>query len=98
MNNNDKNSHPLDSIIEFALSNGADLFWVNNAKDELKKLRQTVDNLTASLDKPVAWARINERGDIFDPRMQHNPYLNQETVLPIYANREELKKLLDNIR
>ena len=38
-------SHPLDTIIEFAWSAGADRFWVNNAKDELKKLRQKLKEL-----------------------------------------------------
>jgi hypothetical protein len=35
-------SNPLDTIIDFAWSAGADRFWVNNAKDELKKLRQKI--------------------------------------------------------
>ena len=34
-----KNSDPLEAIIDFAWSAGADLFFVQNAKDELKKLR-----------------------------------------------------------
>lgn len=34
-----KNSDPLESIIDFAWSAGADLFFVQNAKDELKRLR-----------------------------------------------------------
>jgi hypothetical protein len=34
-----QNSDPLESIIDFAWSAGADLFFVQNAKDELKKLR-----------------------------------------------------------
>ena len=36
----DKNSNPLDAIIEFAWSAGADSFLVNNAKDELKRLQE----------------------------------------------------------
>lgn len=39
MNNN---SHPIDTIIDFAWAAGADRFWVNNAKDELKKLREKI--------------------------------------------------------
>lgn len=35
----EKDSDPLDTIIDFAWSAGADRFWVNNAKDELKRLR-----------------------------------------------------------
>ena len=36
----EKHSSPLETIIDFALSNGADLFFVQNAKDELKKLKE----------------------------------------------------------
>jgi len=36
----DKVANPLDAIIDFAWASGADLFFVNNAKDELKKLRE----------------------------------------------------------
>ena len=35
-------SSPLDTIIDFAWASGADRFWVNNAKDELKKLKQKI--------------------------------------------------------
>jgi len=87
----DKNSDPIDSIIEFALSSGADKFWVNNAKDELNKLRQEVDNLRKQLDKPVAWARINERGDLYDPRLTLNPYINTQIIVPLYAYRKGYK-------
>jgi hypothetical protein len=34
-----EHSNPIDFIIEFAWASGADRFVVNNAKDELKKLR-----------------------------------------------------------
>jgi len=84
----DKDANPLDSIIEFALSSGADKFWVNNAKDELKKLRQEVDTLRTTLDKPVAWARINKRGDLYDPRLCLNPYINTNTIVPLYTYRK----------
>lgn len=95
---NNKHSNPLDSIIEFALSAGADLFWVNNAKDELKKLRRDADNLHRTLEHPVAWVRINERGDLYDPRMQFNPYIDEKTIMPVYANREQLKTMLDKLK
>ena len=39
----DKVANPLDSIIDFAWATGADLFFVNNAKDELKRLREQVE-------------------------------------------------------
>lgn len=36
-----KNANPIEFAIEFAWANGCDLFTVNNAKDELKRLKQT---------------------------------------------------------
>jgi hypothetical protein len=107
-----KNANPLDSIIDFAWASGADLFFVQNAKDELKKLKeknkewaeevyranefaveqtneylevsQQMQALKDSLEHPVAWARINDRGDLFDLRTQNNPYVDQNTVVPLY--------------
>jgi hypothetical protein len=43
MTSTNKNSHPLESIIDFAWASGADRFWVNNAKDELKKIRKKLE-------------------------------------------------------
>ena len=108
----EKHSNPLESIIDFAWASGADLFFVQNAKDELKKLKeknkewaeevyranefaveqtnelleivQKMQTLKDSLDKPVAWARINDRGDLFDPRLCNNPHIDQSTVVPLY--------------
>lgn len=120
------NATPIDAIIDFALKSGANLFIVNNAKDELKKLREEVDTirekskewsrevfdsnqlavemtndylktcekiqeLQDSLDKPVAWARINKRGDMFDLRLQSNPYTDPKTVVPLYAFRKGIE-------
>jgi hypothetical protein len=73
-----KHSDHLESIIDFAWASGADMFWVNNAKDELKKLK------AANFNEPVAWARINDRGDLFDLRLQNNPYVDQNTIVPLY--------------
>lgn len=84
----DKNANPIESIIDFAWSAGADKFWVNNAKDELKKLRDEVDNLRVALDKPIAWARINKRGDLYDLNLALNPYINTQEIVPLYAYRK----------
>lgn len=73
-----KDSNPIDTIIDFALSKGADLFWINNAKDELKKLRSRFEK------NPVAWAKINDKGDLYDLRLQNNPYTDQLKVIPLY--------------
>ena len=80
----EKHSNPLESIIDFAWASGADLFFVQNAKDELKKLKSK-----GSFGHPVAWARINDRGDLFDLRTQNNPYLDQQTVVPLYRKNHE---------
>lgn len=45
-----ENSHPIDFVIEFAWANGCDRFIINNAKDELKKLRKK-----ESLSKEMSW-------------------------------------------
>lgn len=88
-----RDSDPLDSIIDFAWANGADRFWVNNAKDELKKLRQEIDRLKKLFDNPIAWARVNEHGDVYSFRYTNNPYIDQSTVLPLYSDREGFKAL-----
>jgi hypothetical protein len=85
------NATPIDAILEFAVSSGANSFIVNNAKDELKKLRDEVDNLRRQLDKPVAWVRINKRGDMFDPRLMCNPYIDPTTVVPLYDIRKGIE-------
>jgi hypothetical protein len=120
------NATPIDAILEFALSSGANSFIVNNAKDELKKLRDEVDTLREkskewsrevfnsnqfavemandylktcekiqelqdSLDKPVAWVRINKRGDMFDPRLMCNPYIDPATIVPLYDIRKGIE-------
>jgi hypothetical protein len=82
-----KHSDPLESIIDFAWASGADLFFVQNAKDELKRLKMQV--LKDSLESPVAYARINDRGDLFDLRTQNNPYVDQNTVVPLYRKNNE---------
>jgi len=42
--NQDSNANPIEFLIDFAWANGADRFVVNNAKDELRSLKENVDN------------------------------------------------------
>jgi hypothetical protein len=79
-----KNSDPLDTILDFAWASGADMFWVNNAKDELKKLRKELFDFKELIKNPSAYARINSRGDLFDLRLNNNPYNDQNTVIPLF--------------
>lgn len=89
----DKVSNPIEFLIEFAWANGADQFTVNNAKDELKRLRSNSELPFYN----VAWANINEHGDLFNLTLHYNRF-NEENCIPLYANKEELKKWLDKSR
>jgi hypothetical protein len=74
-----KYSNPIDTIIDFALLAGADKFWVYNARDELKSLQKENKN-----KQIVAWAQTNDRGDLYDLRLQNNLYIDQSKVIPLY--------------
>lgn len=86
-----KNSNPLDHLIELC-EQAADYgtitkFTILNAKDELKRLREQANNFQI-----VAWARMNNKGDLYDPRLSHNPHVDQTTVLPLYSNKKEFQE------
>jgi hypothetical protein len=78
------NSNPIDYLIDIASESGVNSFIINNAKDELKRLRQQLEKLNESLANPVAYARVNDTGDLYDLRLQNNPYNDQTTVVPLY--------------
>lgn len=80
----DKVANPLDSIIDFAWASGADLFFVNNAKDELKRLKQELDSLRESIDQPVAYAKMTNDGWLYDLNISNNPHYDQTKVIPLY--------------
>lgn len=93
-----KVSNPIDFLIEFAWSSGADQFTVNNAKDELKKMRQDLTDLQNNKSyMNAAWAKINNRGDLYDLTLHYNRF-DEENLIPLYANKEELKNWLDSRR
>ena len=71
-----QNSNPLESIIDFAWSAGADLFFVQNAKDELKKLRA----------KNKEWAEEVYRANEFATE-QMNLYLDKVAELEQFKNQ-----------
>lgn len=84
-----EHSDPIEFLIEFAWANGADRFVVNNAKDELNKLKQDNDHLQKILTNPVAYGLINDRHDLYCIRLMDNPYNTNEAVVPLYSNRQE---------
>lgn len=161
-------NNPIEFVIEFAWANGCDLSTINQAKDQISKLKredraihETVTNnytpidllidlcekavntaqwkisvkniedaknslsqlkamkrelaketfsanqfateemnlyletakelgsLQKSLANPIAWAKINERGDLYDLRLQNNPYNDQTKIVPLYRINHE---------
>lgn len=68
-----KNSNPIDFLIDFAWANGADRFVVNNAKDEIKKLRQEVNQIK---EKTKEWVSEVYRANEFATE-QMNLYLEK---------------------
>lgn len=53
-------------------------------KNHISQLENKIKSLEQSFQNPVAWARINDSGDLFDLRLQNNPYVDQDTVVPLY--------------
>lgn len=84
---------PLDYLIqccETAINTGKwklTKFTILNAKDELKKLRQQVDE--SNQFKNVAWASINSRGDMFNLSMIYNQFANKDATIFLYRNEKE---------
>jgi hypothetical protein len=73
-----KHSNPLDYLISFAETNGVDTFVINNAKDELHRLRNQYS--------VVAWGKVNSQGDLYDLRTQENPFTPKEISVPLYSD------------
>ena len=122
-----EHSDPLDYLIqccETAIKTGKwklDIFTVSNAKDELKKLRQSKSDMSydafqanknsvednnrwlsceselcklkekikAIFSHPVAYGLINERHDLYNLSLYHNPYEDPNKLIPLYSNKEE---------
>jgi hypothetical protein len=75
-------SNPLDYILRCTEQGLVPkLFTVQNAKDELKKLRQQLEAF-----KVVAYGKINHNNDLYDLRLQNNPYDDQQKVIYLYSN------------
>lgn len=80
-----EHSDPLDYILRCCEQGLVPkLFSVQNAKDELKKLREELKSF-----KVVAYGLINDRFDLYDLNINNNPHNDQTKVVPLYSNREE---------
>lgn len=51
--------------------------------EKLESLSKELEDLKNSLEV-VAYARKNSRGGLFDLRLQNNPFVDQNTVEPLY--------------
>ena len=78
-------SNPLDYILRCSEQGLVPkMFTVQNAKDELKRLRQELASY-----KVVAFGKINDRYDLYDFKLDNNPYDDQTKIVPLYSNKEE---------
>ncbi len=113
------NSDPLDyliSLCETAISTGKwslTKFTVLNAKDELRRLRESkkdlaieaynanqfaVDEMNRNLDyQNIAWASINNRGDFYNLTLHYNKFQDENTLVPLYCNLKEFKEKYGNL-
>jgi len=95
-----QNSNPIDYLIELcetAINTGKwnlTKFTILNAKDELRRLRQT--NKNVNYDN-VAWASINDRGDLFNLTTHYNRFQDENTILPLYCDKQEFKEKYDKL-
>lgn len=71
--------------------------WLS-AEQDRAKLSEENKLLRESLNNAVAWARINEHGDLYDLRLQCNPHVDEKIMLPLYSNKEEMKKVVDGLK
>ena len=71
--------------------------WLS-AEQDRAKLAEENKLLKESLNNAVAFARVNSRGDLYDLRLQYNPHIDETTVLPLYSNKEEFKRLTENLK
>lgn len=71
--------------------------WLS-AEQDRAKLSEENKLLRESLNNAVAWARVNDRGDLYDLRLQLNPQVDEKIMLPLYSNKEEMKKVVDGLK
>lgn len=57
-------------------------------RKEIESLKNEINNLKNQYEV-AAFARINDRGDLFDLRLFNNPYIDQNTVIPLYRIKSD---------
>ena len=99
-----KESEPLRYIIDFCEANTlVSKFDLLNARDELdslckenKTLKQQVKDFEHLLNNPIGWGRINDYNDLYGFSNCYNPHLDQNTVVPLYTDKESFTKWLNS--
>jgi hypothetical protein len=71
--------------------------WLD-AENDRAKLAEENKALKRSLENIVGWARVNDKGDLYDLRLQRNPHVDETIMLPLYANQEEFKKVAKRLK
>jgi hypothetical protein len=61
----------------------------NLIQNQIDALKQKIKSYEQSLGEPVAWAKINDRGDLYDLRLQNNPYGDQNKVVPLFRIKND---------
>lgn len=72
--------------------------WINRPifsglesdKEVLLLLVSEIEDLRKSFDNPIAYSRINDKGDLFDLRLQANPFI--ENLVPLYLRPDYAKQ------
>jgi len=83
-----EHSNPIDFLIEFAWANGADRFVVNNAKDELNKLRQTQQ---CDIDDNRRW--LNCESELCALKDKIKSIFNQPVAYALINDRNDIYDL-----
>jgi hypothetical protein len=99
-----KNAEPIKYLINLCESKKlVTQFDTSNAKDELKQLyaekeqlQKQINDFESIFSKPIGWGRINDRNDIYDLSTCCNQYLNQDTVVPLYTDKETFTKWINS--
>ena len=60
------------------------------ASQMVLQMMEQMEHLQRQLNsyRVAAWVRVNDKGDLYDLRLHNNPYVDQDTVLPLYAKTE----------
>lgn len=53
-------------------------------KEVLSLLITELEYFYDHIGEPIAWAKINDRGDLYDIRLQNNPYDDPNKIIPLY--------------